>query len=280
MLDLWLANVLIGLSAAGVGLFGRGYYWSAVDRVERDLAEKLRRLHVSTRNLRRQIVLWTLFLAVLFFGLWIGLNNLIFAVLLSALLGCGPWYLVRRMAETRRMRIEDQLADAMVTLSSAVKAGLSLAQALEILADQCPQPIKVEFQRIMGEYQMGKPMERCLDEAKERLHSENFALFAAAIQASRQSGGRLNETIDRIARSVLEMQRLERKIQSETAQARKSAVYMAIAPVLILGVYYFVDTVNTTRLFVTLPGQILLGISFVLNLLAYFWARLILRPDI
>jgi tight adherence protein B len=280
MLDLWVANVLMGLAAAGVGLFGREYYWSAVDRVERDLAEKLRRLHVSTRNLRRQIVLWTLFLAVLFFGLWIGLNNLIFGVLLTVLLACGPWYLVRRMAETRRLKIEDQLADAMVTLSSAVKAGLSLAQALEILADQCPQPIKVEFQRIMGEYQMGKPMERCLDEAKERLRSENFALFAAAIQASRQSGGRLNETIDRIARSVLEMQRLERKIQSETAQARKSAVYMAIAPVMILVVYYFVDTVNTTRLFVTLPGQILLGLSFVLNLTAYFWARLILRPDI
>lgn len=280
MLDLWLANVLMGLAAAGVGFFGRGYYWDAVDRVERDLADKLRRLHVSTRNLRRQIVLWTIFLAVVFFGLWIGMNNLIFGVLLATLLGCGPWYLVRRMAEARRMRIEDQLADAMVTLASAVKAGLSLAQALEILAEQCPQPIKVEFQRIMGEYQMGKPMERCLDEAKERLRSENFALFAAAIQASRQSGGRLNETIDRIARSVLEMQRLERKIQSETAQARKSAVYMAIAPALILCVYYFVDTVNTTKLFVTLPGQILLGASFLLNLAAYFWARLILRPDI
>ena len=41
--------------------------------------------------------------------------------------------------------------------------------------------------------------ERTLDEAKQRLHSENFALFAAAIQASRQSGGRLNETIEQIA---------------------------------------------------------------------------------
>jgi Flp pilus assembly protein TadB len=132
----------------------------------------------------------------------------------------------------------------------------------------------------MGEYELGKPMERCLDEAKERLKSENFALFAAAIQASRQSGGRLNETIDRIARSVLELQRLERKIQSETAQARKSAVYMALAPLMILIVYYFVDTVNTTRLFTTVPGQILLATSFVLNLAAYMWARLILHPDI
>ena len=50
------------------------------------------------------------------------------------------------------------------------------------------------------------------------------------------------------------MQRLERKVQAETAQARKSAVYMAIAPVLILVVYYFVDPESTMRLFTDRSG--------------------------
>ncbi len=50
------------------------------------------------------------------------------------------------------------------------------------------------------------------------------------MMASHQSGGRLNEIVERIAQAVLEMQRLERKVQAETAQARKSAVYMAMAP--------------------------------------------------
>jgi tight adherence protein B len=275
-----IASGLMGAGTAGVAYFGRPYYWHVVDYLERDLGEKLRRLRMPTHRLRRQIVLWSALLAVVFFGLWLGADSLVFAVLGAAVLSCGPWYVLRQMAETRRLKIEDQLADAMVTLSSAVKAGLSLPQALEILADQCPKPISAEFQQLMGEYQLGKPMERCLEEAKARLHSENFALFSAAIQASRQSGGRLNETIDRIARSVLELQRLERKITSETAQARKSAVYMALAPALILVVYYFVDPINTTRLFVTLPGQILLAISLVFNLLAYVWARVILHPDI
>ena len=98
----------------------------------------------------------------------------------------------------------------------------------------------------MGEYELGKPLDRTLTEAKARLQSENFALFAAAMLASRESGGRLNETVDRIAHSVLELQRLERKVLSETAQARKSAVYMALAPLLILIVYYFVDPENTS----------------------------------
>ena len=76
------------------------------------------------------------------------------------------------------------------------------------------------------------------------------------------------------------MQRLERKVASETAQARKSAVYMAIAPALILVVYYFVDTENTVALFTTFFGQVLLSAAMVLNVVAYLWARFILTPDI
>jgi tight adherence protein B len=185
------------------------------------------------------------------------------------------------MDEARRLKIEDQLADAMVSLAQAIKAGLSLGQSLEILSEQCPRPIRDEFRQMVGEYQMGKPLDKVLDETRERLRSENFALFAAAMQASRESGGKLNETVERIAHSVLELQRLERKILSETAQARTSAMYMAMAPFAVLLLYYlFIDPVNTERLFVTVPGQILLSISILFNILAYLWARRILAADI
>ncbi|MCD4726274.1 MAG: hypothetical protein K8R46_01320, partial [Pirellulales bacterium] len=89
-----------------------------------------------------------------------------------------------------------------------------------------------------------------------------------------------NETIERIAQSVLELQRLERKVLAETAQARKSAVYMAMAPAFILAAYYFVDRINTTLLFTTMVGQMLLATAAVLNVLAYLWARVLLNPDI
>ena len=133
---------------------------------------------------------------------------------------------------------------------------------------------------MVGSYSMGKTLQETLEEAKDRLKSENFSMFAAAMLASRESGGRLNETVERIAESVREFQRLERKITAETAQARKSAVYMALAPFIILFVYFFVDRVNTVRLFVTLPGQIMLTVAIVLDVLAWLWARAILTPNI
>lgn len=276
-----LSSTLLVGSAVGLGAFaGRDGLSRGLDFVERDVADKLRALRISTRSLRSWLVAWAGSIIGVLLVLGIGLDSLVPAACICALLVCLPWYIVRRLAERRRQQLEDQLADAMVSFSNGVRAGLSLPQAMDILAQQSPRPVRDEFRQIVAEFNLGKPMEQTLVEAKERLRSENFSLFAAAVLASRRSGGKLNETVERIAHSVLEMQRLERKVASETAQARKSAVYMAIAPALILVVYYFVDTENTVALFTTFFGQVLLSVAMVLNVVAYLWARFILTPDI
>jgi tight adherence protein B len=273
-------SAIMGASVGVLGYSCRGYASWAFEAIESDVRDKLRAMRVSSRRLRLLLTLWLFLIAAVFFGSWIAYGNPIFGTVGLVLMGPLPWYILRRMAQRRREQIEDQLAGSMTTLSGAVRAGLSLAQSLEILADQSPRPIRWEFQQIVAEYKMGKTLEQTLIEAKARLRSENFSMFAAALLASRESGGRLNETVERIAQSVLEFQRLTRKIDSETAQARKSAFYMAMAPPLILLVYYFVDPINTLRLFTTVPGQIMLSCSVVLNVVAYLWARRILTPDI
>ena len=276
----WFCNLTMGLCAFGAVLTGQSGYQLLVDRVEADLAKRLRSLRMSNQRLRLRINMWFGIVAAAFLAVWIGLDSVVFAVLAAVLMAVGPWFVVKRVARQRQQKIEDQMADALVMFSSSVRAGLSLSQALELLGNDCPMPIRQEFLQIVGEYKLGKPIERTLTEAKARLKSENFVLFAAALLASRESGGRLNETVERISRSVLEMQRLERKVMSETAQARKSAVYMSIVPFFLLIVYAFIDYKAVEGLFTTMPGQIMLAVSIVLNLIAYFWALKILDPDI
>lgn len=260
---------------------GDKWYDQALTSMEADFRDKLRKLRISSKHLRRWLIAWSVLVLSCFLTFLLIVESLIFGLLFAGLLITVPWYVLRRMAEQRHEKIEDQLADSMVALSSAIRAGLALGQSLKILADQCPHPICQEFRQIVGEFTMGKPLEQCLVETRDRLQSENFALFSAAMLASRESGGRLNETVERIAHSVLEMQRVDRKVRSETAQARTSALYMGLAPFFILVLYYFVvDPVNTERLFTTLPGQLILSAAIILNITAYLWARHILNPDI
>lgn len=279
--DVILASGCMGLAVAVIAWAGAPAFSRRLDAIESDFRDQLRRLRIKAASLRQLLIGWFAVIGLLFVAFWLIMNLPVLGFVVCVLLLYIPWYVIKRLAGQRRMMIEDQLADSMVSLSSAIKAGLSLAQALEILADQSPNPIAQEFQQMVSEYKLGKPLDQVLSETKARLRSENFALFAAAMQASRESGGRLNETVDRIAHSVRELQRLERKVQTETAQARSSAFYMALAPVAILLIYYlFIDPVSTSRLFTTLPGQVILSISLVLNVVAYLWARKILSPDI
>ena len=275
-----LSSLLLG-SAAGLATYaGRNVWSNAFAWIERNVGDKLRALRIVPRSLPRLLVTWLVTIAAIFIVLGLAFQSPLLALSICSVLACLPWYLVRRLAARRRQQIEDQLADAMVSFSNGVRAGLSIARPSTSSRSSRPRPVRDEFRQIVSEFNLGKPLEQTLVEAKERLRSENFSLFAAALLASRKSGGKLNETVERIARSVLEMQRLERKVQSETAQARKSAVYMAIAPAVILVVYYFVDPVNTLALFTTFFGQILLSAAFIMNVIAYVWARYILSPDL
>jgi tight adherence protein B len=277
---LLICSLAFGLAIAGAVALNRSNYLAGVDYLERILRERLRTFQIAPARLRRWIHTWLAASIALFAGVALALHNIPFAIFCAVLLSFGPWYIIRVLHARRRQKIEDQLADAMGIFASATQAGLSIAQAMQLLATECPLPIRQEFAQLSAEYSLGKPLEKTLAEAQQRLKSEHFSLFSAAVLASRQSGGKLNEIVDRIARSVRELQRLKRKVLSETAQARKSALYMAIAPSVILTVYYIVDPDATRLLFMTLPGQIILTIAAVLNVLAWLWARNILQADL
>ena len=195
-------STLMGLAAGVASWSSRGWVGRVIDFIESDVQKKLKAMRIVSPRLRLYLSSWIYLMVIALAGLWFGYGNPIFAIVAVTIMGPLPWYLLRRMAERRRLQIEDQLAGSMTTLAGAIRAGLSLAQALEILAEQSPQPIRLEFQHMVGQYSMGKTLQETLLEAKQRLQSENFSMFAAAMLASRESGGKLNETVERIAESV------------------------------------------------------------------------------
>ena len=233
------------------------------------------------RNLRSYLIVWLIAIGCTFVGFWLVLDSLIFAVLISAFLAAGPWYLLRRMAERRRQKIEDQLADAMVMLANAVRAGLSLAQSMEILAAQCPKPINAEFHQIVAEYNMGKPLERTLTEAKERLRSENFALFAAALLASHESGGRLerDRRADRPVGAGIAAAGAEGHVGNGPGPqvGRLHGHGPGVDPG---GLLLRRSGEHDAAVHADRWGKCCWPLAVVLNVVAYLWARVILNPDI
>jgi tight adherence protein B len=209
------------------------------------------------------------------------LTTSVVGLLIGAAFGAILPAMVLRMLKGRRLaRLEDQLVGGIQTLASGVRAGLNLVQSLQMVARDGPIPLRQEFAHLVREYDYGVPLEEAMSNAAGRIDSGDFRLLFAALRTHRERGGDLGETLDRISESIREIQRLEKRIKTLTAQGRATARWLSAMPVVVLVILYFIDTPGTTMVLQSNTGKLLLLTIFLLNVLGYLWIKKIVSVDI
>lgn len=161
------------------------------------------------------------------------------AVGLVAALVLAPmtaWVIVRRMGRRRRERFGEQLPDNLQLLTSTLRSGYGLLQALDNLAREAPEPARAEFGRVLLEIRVGRDPGAALHALAERMASDDFDWVVGAIDINREVGGDLAMVLDNVADTIRERQRLFRQMRALTAEGRVSAyVLTALPPFLMLG---------------------------------------------
>jgi len=192
-----------------------------------------------------------------------------------------PTVFIKHLREKRLKKLNDQLVGGIQTLSSGVRAGLNLVQALELVARDSPSPIRQEFAHLVREYEFGIGLEDAMKNAAERIGSGDFGLLFAALLTHRERGGNLGETLDKICDAIREIQRLEHRVESLTAQGRATARFLGAMPAVVLAIVYFiVDPKGVEAMFTSTPGKIILAAIVVLNILGFLWIKKIMDIDI
>ena len=142
----------------------------------------------------------------------------------------------------RRKRLDKfnyQLEDALGMMSGALKAGFSIHQALEEVANCDLHPVSIEFRLLLQELRLGVPLDQALENMNRRLGSDDFELVVTAIVTARQTGGELTGTLERVAMLIRERVRINQKVRALTAMGRLQAMMIGAMPfVLIFGLYY------------------------------------------
>jgi tight adherence protein B len=222
---------------------------------------------------------WGLTLVAVFIVVGIVLAMMPVAVGIVLLLVIAPRYILDRLIDRRRILLRDQMVRATVALANASRAGLSLAQGLESVAEETPAPLARELQRIVRDYHSGRPLADAIREVQERLRLEAFDVFAAAILVCLDRGGRVTYALERISDGLRELQRLERKLEADTAAGRRIAWILGLFPGVFLLGFSVMDPVAMAIMYTTLLGQfILLGIG-VMVFAAVVWCRHLLNLD-
>lgn len=191
-----------------------------------------------------------------------------------------PGAYVRWLRSKRRARLERQLTDTMLTIANGVRANLNLVQSMRLVEANAPPPVSQEFGLMLREYEHGMAVEDAMGNAAKRLGSANYRLMFSALQMHRQKGGDLPTLLDRLAESLRELQRLEEKAKTATAQGRLAARMMGIMPVVVLCILWIIDREGVDLLLKDPRGNFIFGIIFLLALFGFLWIRKIVKIDI
>ena len=199
-------------------------------------------------------------------------GRLILSAFIGAVIGAFlPSLYVRNQKGKRLVRFNDQLPDMLNLVVNGLRAGYSTMQAMEAVSKELPPPICDEFKRVVQEMQLGIPMERALENLLRRIPSEDLDFVVTAINVQREVGGNLAEIMDVISYTIRERVRIKGEIRSLTAQAIYSGRALAIMPVGLLCILYFLNRAYVMQFFTNgFCGWIPLVVAGLLIVFGYF----------
>jgi tight adherence protein B len=123
-----------------------------------------------------------------------------------------PLAQVRRLAARRRADLREVWPEVVDNLASAVRAGLSLPEALSALATRGPDVLRPPFARFAAEYRSSGRFGACLDRLKDDLADPVGDRIVETLRVAREVGG---SDLGRVLRTLASFLREDARARAE-----------------------------------------------------------------
>jgi tight adherence protein B len=143
----------------------------------------------------------------------------------------APYLFILRKRKRRLQKIEDQFPDALDSLSRALRAGRSFGAGMDLVASECPEPLAQELRKAGDEWRLGLGWNDALENLARRLPLLEVRLFAAAVALQSRFGGKLNEILEELAKTIRDSIALRGDIRAISAQGRISGAVLTVLPI-------------------------------------------------
>lgn len=212
-----------------------------------NLSANLARINSSWRASEVIYAAVMLGLVVFLIGLWV-IKNFLFSAALGGVAGFIPFWIVGFKAKKWMRTFERQLADTLMVMANAMRAGYGFLQAMEMISREGMPPMSEEFAKMLYEISLGKDVERALEDMAGRIQSPDLDIVVTSILIARSVGGALAEILMTISETIRERVRIRGEIAVLTAQGKLTGALLSLLPVFMGVVLSFVgkDPDDTT----------------------------------
>ncbi len=259
---------------SGGGMSSAGEMAQGIDKVLRSVSAVDRLGHMLRSADLQMTVTEYLLIWLLCIGGGVVLGYVISHSALPAALAGGigaliPFIIVRNRISKRLRAFNNQLSNVLMQLSSSMRAGYGLLQALNFVAQEIPAPAGYEFGLVVRDVKLGQTTMTALDNLLDRVESEDLRLVVTSMHIQAETGGNLAEILDTVSETIRERVRIKGELRALTSQQRMAGYVLAALPVTVFLCLMVINPAYESRLL--LPGPTLcIPIGAVLMMMTGF----------
>lgn len=164
----------------------------------------------------------------------------------------------------RNAKLLEQFPDALSSIVRCVRVGIPMAEALRTVSRDAQEPTKAEFITLADKVSIGIPLDVALRELSNRIKLTEYQFFATALTLQARSGGGITQTLETLAEVIRKRVGLKARGYALTAEARTSAMILAVLPFIAGGGIFVMQRPYMELLFDTPSGQSCLGAAILM----------------
>jgi len=205
------------------------------------------------------------------------LGKPLFAVVAAVIAGLTPLMIVLQLRRKRLALFSEQLPDGLDLIRAALQAGHGFLSALQVVAEEFPDPIAGEFTEVAEEIRLGLTVREALQHLIERVEDPNLPILAAGVVITQEVGGNLAEVLDNISYTIRERFKLLREVRVLTAQGRLSGLVLTALPFLVATCLVLFNAEYFRPMIETKTGMYMMGYGILSIALGHLVIQRIVR---
>jgi len=242
----------------------------------------IRKLHASLDKAGLKIDVKVFLLVVLVFaslGFLLGVflhRGIIPPLILMVIMTSIPFVFLKIQITKRVFLFTEQLATSLDMMSRSLKAGHSLAAAIQVVGHEMSDPIAGLFKSVYEEQAYGLSIKDALTNMTARMDTTDLRFFVTAVNIYREVGGNLSEILENLAKTIRERLKIRRQVRVYTAQARLSGYILGVLPIVTAIIFYLIAPDYIGELVEEKIGRMLIAAAVAAQIVGFIVIRRII----
>ena len=193
----------------------------------------------------------------------------------------------RKIVEQKyRDTLNSQFKDALLSLSSALRAGYSMENAVSECLEEMQRmygvqsPIYRELLIVKNQLALGIPLETAFHDFAERSETEDIQTFAAVFSIAKRTGGDLVEIIQKSSSDIASKIDTRNEIAVVVRSKKLEQNIMALMPPMIILYIDLSAGSILAPLYENLLGRVIMTACLAVYIAAYFLSRKIMNIEV